>query len=111
MTVTGKAAALGDGLAEGAADGDALGAVLGAVGPTVADSLLYLSEAKLAQGNKGAAERIARQALVVAGGALQTGQRIGAAIGTAALPGVFCSLLAANGRNFPQAAAITEILA
>ena len=27
--------------------------------------------------------------------------------GTAALPGVFYSLLAANGRNFPQAAAIT----
>jgi MFS family permease len=42
-----------------------------------------------------------------AGGALQTGQRIGAAIGTAALPGIFYALLAANGRNYPQAAAIT----
>ena len=41
-----------------------------------------------------------------AGGALQTGQRIGAAIGTAALPGVFYALLAANGRNYPLAAAI-----
>ncbi len=42
-----------------------------------------------------------------AGGALQTGQRIGAAVGTAALPGVFYALLAGNGRNFPQAAAVT----
>ena len=42
-----------------------------------------------------------------AGGALQTGQRIGGAIGTAALPGVFYALLAANGRDYPQAAAIT----
>jgi EmrB/QacA subfamily drug resistance transporter len=42
-----------------------------------------------------------------AGGALQTGQRIGAAIGTAALPGIFYALLAGNGRNYPQAAAIT----
>jgi MFS family permease len=42
-----------------------------------------------------------------AGGALQTGQRIGGAIGTAALPGVFYALLAVNGRDFRQAAALT----
>ncbi len=42
-----------------------------------------------------------------AGGALQTGQRIGGAIGTAALPGVFYALLAANGRDFGLAAAIS----
>jgi EmrB/QacA subfamily drug resistance transporter len=41
-----------------------------------------------------------------AGGALQTGQRIGGAVGTAALPGVFYALLAVNGRHYPQAAAI-----
>jgi MFS family permease len=41
-----------------------------------------------------------------AGGALQTGQRIGAAIGTSALPGVFYAVLAGNGRNFPAAAAV-----
>lgn len=40
-----------------------------------------------------------------AGGALQTGQRIGAAIGTSALPAVFYAVLAANGQNFPGAAA------
>src|SRR4029079_12893050 len=44
---------------------------------------------------------------VSAGGALQTGHRIGAAIGTAALPGIFYALLAASRRNYPQAAAIT----
>ncbi|HET9210595.1 MAG TPA: serine/threonine-protein kinase [Thermoanaerobaculia bacterium] len=44
--------------------------VEGAVGPTVAESLLYLSQAKLAQGNKVAAERIAREALVVEKGVL-----------------------------------------
>ena len=42
-----------------------------------------------------------------AGGALQTGQRIGGAIGTAALPGVFYALLAANGRDYGLAAAIS----
>ena len=42
-----------------------------------------------------------------AGGALQTGQRIGGAIGTAALPGVYYALLAMNGRDFPTAAAVS----
>ena len=42
-----------------------------------------------------------------AGGALQTGQRIGGAIGTAALPGVYYALLAMNGRDFATAAAIS----
>ena len=42
-----------------------------------------------------------------AGGALQTGQRIGGAVGTAALPGVFYALLAANGQDFRPAAAIS----
>ena len=41
-----------------------------------------------------------------AGGALQTGQRVGAAIGTAALPGVFYMMLDATGQNFPVAAAV-----
>ena len=41
-----------------------------------------------------------------AGGALQTGQRIGGAIGTAALPGVFYAVLAASGRAFPLAAGV-----
>jgi EmrB/QacA subfamily drug resistance transporter len=41
-----------------------------------------------------------------AGGALQTGQRIGAAIGTAALPGVFYLVLGATGQDFPLAAAV-----
>ena len=41
-----------------------------------------------------------------AGGALQTGQRIGAAIGTSALPGVFYAVLAANGRDYQAAAAV-----
>ncbi|OLT20744.1 MFS transporter [Pseudonocardia sp. CNS-139] len=40
-----------------------------------------------------------------AGGALQTGQRIGAAVGTAALPGVFYVVLA-GGRSYPVAAAV-----
>jgi EmrB/QacA subfamily drug resistance transporter len=40
-----------------------------------------------------------------AGGALQTGQRVGAAIGTAALPGVFYLVLGATGQDFPVAAA------
>ena len=41
-----------------------------------------------------------------AGGALQTGQRIGAAIGTAALPGVFYLVLGATGQDYPVAAAV-----
>jgi EmrB/QacA subfamily drug resistance transporter len=41
-----------------------------------------------------------------AGGALQTGQRVGAAIGTAALPGVFYLVLGATGQDFPVAAAV-----
>jgi EmrB/QacA subfamily drug resistance transporter len=41
-----------------------------------------------------------------AGGALQTGQRIGAAIGTSGLPAVFYAVLAANGRDFQGAAAV-----
>jgi EmrB/QacA subfamily drug resistance transporter len=41
-----------------------------------------------------------------AGGALQTGQRIGAAIGTAALPGVFYLVLGATGQDFAVAAAV-----
>jgi MFS family permease len=40
-----------------------------------------------------------------AGGALQTGQRIGGAIGTAALPGVFYAVLA-TGKDFPEAASV-----
>ncbi len=42
-----------------------------------------------------------------AGGALQTGQRIGGAIGTAALPGIFYARLAVNGRDYPMAAAVS----
>ena len=41
-----------------------------------------------------------------AGGALQTGQRIGAAIGTATLPGVFYTVLAATDGAFPVAASV-----
>ncbi|MBP2336190.1 EmrB/QacA subfamily drug resistance transporter [Saccharothrix coeruleofusca] len=41
-----------------------------------------------------------------AGGALQTGQRIGAAVGTAALPGVFYAVLSAHDRQYPVAASI-----
>jgi EmrB/QacA subfamily drug resistance transporter len=40
-----------------------------------------------------------------AGGALQTGQRVGAAIGTAALPGVYYLVLGATGQDYPVAAA------
>jgi EmrB/QacA subfamily drug resistance transporter len=46
-----------------------------------------------------------------AGGALQTGQRIGGAIGTAALPGVFYAMLAMNGRDYPMAAAAAVAVA
>jgi MFS family permease len=38
-----------------------------------------------------------------AGGALQTGQRIGSSIGTAALAGVFYMVLAAGGHDYPAA--------
>lgn len=41
-----------------------------------------------------------------AGGALQTGQRIGAAIGGAGLAGLFYSLLAGTGQNFPVAVGV-----
>jgi hypothetical protein len=40
-----------------------------------------------------------------AGGGLQTFQRFGAAIGTAALPGLFYVVLGATGRNYPAAVA------
>jgi len=40
-----------------------------------------------------------------AGGALQTGQRVGAAIGTALSAGVFYGVLAASGGSFPAAIA------
>jgi hypothetical protein len=40
-----------------------------------------------------------------AGGALQTFQRFGGAIGTAALPGLFYAVLAASGHDYPRAAA------
>ncbi|WP_435839916.1 MFS transporter [Streptomyces chilikensis] len=42
-----------------------------------------------------------------AGGALQTGQRLGAAVGTAALPGLFYLLLAGDEDNFRNALAIS----
>jgi EmrB/QacA subfamily drug resistance transporter len=41
-----------------------------------------------------------------AGGALQTGQRIGSAIGTAALGAVYYGVLGASGRQFPLAVAV-----
>jgi EmrB/QacA subfamily drug resistance transporter len=41
-----------------------------------------------------------------AGGALQTGQRGGAAIGTSALTGIFYAVLAGTGRNFQVAGAV-----
>jgi hypothetical protein len=37
---------------------------------------------------------------------LQTGQRIGAAIGTAALTGVFYLVLTSSGRDFPVAVSV-----
>ena len=40
-----------------------------------------------------------------AGGGLQTAQRFGAVIGTAALPGLFYVVLGATGQDFPAAAA------
>ena len=53
-----------------------------------------------------------------AGGALQTGQRIGAAVGTATLTGIFYSVLASSGGDFRRAvafavgvASVVEVLA
>ncbi|MGW0084591.1 MFS transporter [Streptomyces sp. NPDC003393] len=43
----------------------------------------------------------------VAGGALQTGQRLGGAVGTAALPGLFYLVLGASGEDFRQAVALS----
>jgi len=40
-----------------------------------------------------------------AGGALQTGQRVGAAVGTALVAGVFYGVLAAAGDSYPAAIA------
>ncbi|MEU6406571.1 MFS transporter [Streptomyces sp. NPDC046985] len=42
-----------------------------------------------------------------AGGALQTGQRLGGAVGTAALPGLFYMVLGASGRDYREAVALT----
>ena len=47
----------------------------------------------------------------VAGGALQTGQRIGSAIGTAALAGVFYAVLAGTGRDYSAAVSDTLLCA
>ncbi|MET0191212.1 MAG: MFS transporter [Pseudonocardia sediminis] len=44
-----------------------------------------------------------------AGGALQTGQRIGATIGTAALPGVFYAVLASGGGDYQAAISLTLV--
>ncbi|MDU0290223.1 MFS transporter [Saccharothrix longispora] len=41
-----------------------------------------------------------------AGGALQTGQRIGSAVGTAALTGVFYAVLSGTGQDFGEAALV-----
>jgi MFS family permease len=41
-----------------------------------------------------------------AGGALQTGQRFGAAIGTAVLPGLFYLVLSSTGNDFRAAVAV-----
>jgi EmrB/QacA subfamily drug resistance transporter len=46
-----------------------------------------------------------------AGGALQTGQRIGSAIGTATLAGVFYAVLARTGRDYPAAVSGTLLCA
>jgi hypothetical protein len=46
-----------------------------------------------------------------AGGALQTGQRFGAAIGTATLPGLFYVVLAATGQDFRVAVAAALVAA
>jgi EmrB/QacA subfamily drug resistance transporter len=41
-----------------------------------------------------------------AGGALQTGQRLGSAVGTAALPGLFYLVLGATGKDYRSAVAV-----
>jgi MFS family permease len=46
-----------------------------------------------------------------AGGALQTGQRIGAAIGTATLTGIYYAVLVSSGGDFHRAVAIAVGLA
>jgi EmrB/QacA subfamily drug resistance transporter len=46
-----------------------------------------------------------------AGGALQTGQRLGAAVGTAALPGFFYMVLAADGTNYRTAVFLSVVSA
>jgi EmrB/QacA subfamily drug resistance transporter len=46
-----------------------------------------------------------------AGGALQTGQRFGAAIGTATLPGLFYLVLASTGNDFRAAVAVALAVA
>jgi MFS family permease len=45
----------------------------------------------------------------VAGGALQTGQRIGTAIGTAVLTSVFHATVVASGGRFPLALSVTML--
>ena len=47
----------------------------------------------------------------VAGGALQTAQRIGSAIGTATLAGVFYAVLASTGRDYPAAVSVALLCA
>ena len=47
----------------------------------------------------------------VAGGTLQTAQRIGSAIGTATLAGIFYAVLAASGRDYPAAVSDTLLCA
>lgn len=42
-----------------------------------------------------------------AGGALQTGQRLGGAVGTAVLPGLFYAVLASTGGDFPVAVSLS----
>lgn len=47
----------------------------------------------------------------VAGGALQTGQRIGTAIGTAVLASVFRAVVSASDRDFPSALSVSMLCA
>ncbi|WP_442320558.1 MFS transporter [Amycolatopsis thermophila] len=47
----------------------------------------------------------------VAGGALQTGQRIGTAIGTAVLASVFRAMLSGSGNDFPSALSVSMVCA
>jgi hypothetical protein len=48
-------------------------------------------------------ESVAVEMAGAAGGALQTAQRIGSAIGTAALVAIFYEALVRNGRDYPAA--------